>query len=213
VSIKNIIAYTSLAIAITGCNSKPAPTPKTEAQAAAAPKPEPQAQAETGRAAFQKLYIAARNWSPDSQPIKMESRPRSGEKVDGTATVWSGTFASPRMGQTRSFIWSGAVGENAPEQGITPGSPDAYSPGNISTRPFDTAYFKIDTDKVLAIANKRGGAALLKKNKEQRVKYALGWEHPKGRLRWHVIYGNSERDAPLTVVVDASTGEFVRTEK
>ncbi len=133
--------------------------------------------------------------------------------MDGTASVWSGTFASQRMGQTRSFIWSGATGDDAPEPGITPGGLDAYSPGNINTQPFDTAYLKVDTDKALEVANKKGGAALLKKNKEQRLKYQLAWEPGKARLRWHVIYGNSERDAALNVVVDASTGEFVRTEK
>ena len=203
-----------LALACAGCQSKP-PAEPSNAQSPAPPKKAAPAQPqfETGRTAFQKLYLGARNWAIDAQPIKMDSRPRAGDPVDGTASVWSGTFASARMGQTRSFIWSGATGEDAPEPGITPGGLDAYSPGNINTQPFDTAYLKIDTDKALEVANKKGGAALLKKNKDQRVKYQLAWEPGKARLRWHVIYGNSERDAALNVVVDASTGEFVRTEK
>jgi hypothetical protein len=90
---------------------------------------------------------------------------------------------------------------------------DTYSPGNVSTRPFDTAYLKIDTDKALAVADKKGGAALLKKNPEQRVKYLLSWEEAKGRLIWRVVYGISEHDAPLRIDVNASTAEFVKIEK
>jgi hypothetical protein len=206
VSIKNIVVYAVVALICAGCQSKP--------QANAPEKTEPApSQYETGRTAFQKLYLAARNWSPDAQPIKIESRPRPGDPHNGTSSVWSGSYASLRMGQTRSFLWSGATGDDAPEPGITPGGIDTFSAGNINTQPFDIAYLKVDTDKALEVANKKGGAAILKKKKDQPLKYALAWEPSKARLRWHVMYGNSERDAPLHIVVDASTGEFVRTEK
>jgi hypothetical protein len=215
VSIKNIVVYAVLAVICAGCQSKPqSNAPQPQQPAASAKKADPaQPQYESGRTAFQKLYLGARNWSPDAQPVKIESRPRPGDPHDGTSSVWSGTFASPRLGQTRSFLWSGAIGEDAPEPGITPGGLDTFSAGNINTQPFDIAYLKVDTGKALEVANKKGGAALLKKKKDQPVKYALTWEPGKARLRWHVIYGNSERDAPLHIVVDASTGEFVRTEK
>jgi hypothetical protein len=214
VSTKNIVACVALTLVCAGCQSKPQSEPPQAQSPTPAKQTEPaQPQYESGRTAFQKLYLGARNWAPDAQPIKIESRPRAGDPHDGTASIWSGTFASPRMGQTRSFLWSGATGEDAPQPGITPGGLDTFSAGNINTRPFEIAYLKVDTGNALEVANKKGGAAMLKKHKDQRVKYALVWEPGKARLRWHVIYGNSERDAPLTVVVDASTGEYVRTAK
>jgi hypothetical protein len=214
VSIEKILVTSMLGslLFVAGCSSTPEPTKPTPAKVEK-PASAPQAESLLARTAFQKLYAAARNWSPDSQPIKMESRPRSGDKPDGTATVWVATFASPSKQQTRSFLWSGAVGEGAPERGISPGGMDTYSPGNVSTRPFDTAYLKIDTDKALTVANKKGGTALLKKHPDQPVKYMLMWEDPKRRLLWRVVYGISEHDAPLRVDVNASTAEFVKIAK
>jgi hypothetical protein len=210
---KNIVysAFLGSLIGIAGCSS--APEPQKQTSAPIAEKPAPQAEALTGRNAFQRLYAAARNWSTDSQPIRMESRPRSGDKADGTASIWVAVFASPSKQQTRSFLWSGAVGEDEPEQGISPGSMDTFSPGNVSTRPFDTAYLKIDTDKALTVANKKGGAALLKKKPDQLVRFLLNWEREKNRLIWRVVYGISEHDAPLRVDVNASTAEFVKIAK
>ncbi len=212
-SIKKILPFLilfGLAIVL-GCST--APEAVKPAETKAAEKPVPQAEFLRGRSAFQRLYAAARNWAPDAQPIRMESRPRTGDQPDGTASVWAATFASPSKQQSRSFLWSGAVGDNAPEQGISPGSMDTFSPGNVSTRPFDTAYLKVDTDKALTVANKKGGAALLKKNPQQLVRYLLNWEQGKGRLLWRVVYGVSEHDAPLRVDVNASTAEFVKIAK
>lgn len=211
-SIKNILMHAVIggALAAAGCSSQPAPSEPAKPKAA---KPKPQAEFLAGRPGFQRLYAAARNWAPDAQPIKMESRPRTGDKPDGTASIWVATFASPAKQQVRSFLWSGAVGEDAPEQGISPGSMDTYSAGNVSTQPFDTAYLKVDTDKALEVANKKGGARLIKKKPEQPVRYLLIWEPGKARLIWRVVYGLSEHDSPLRVDVNASTAEFVKIAK
>jgi hypothetical protein len=167
----------------------------------------------SGRSAFQTLYVAARNWSIDAQPIHIESRPRKEDQTDGKAAVWAGMFASPSKQATRSFLWSGSAEKEAPERGVTPGSIGTFSAGNISTQPFQTAYLKIDSDRALQIANKKGGTALLKKDPEQPIKYELNWEPQKQRLVWRVVYGTSDRDKKLAVVVNASSGEFVKTEK
>jgi hypothetical protein len=213
VSIKKILPFLILLglSFVLACSSTPEAAKPVENKSAE--KPALQAEFLSGRSAFQRLYAAARNWAPDAQPIRMESRPRTGDKPDGTASVWAATFASPSKQQSRSFLWSGAVGDNAPEQGISPGSMDTFSMGNVSTRPFETAYLKVDTDKALSVANKKGGAALLKKHPEQLVKFLLNWEQGKGRLLWRVAYGISEHDAPLRVDVNASTAEFVKIAK
>jgi len=201
------------ALLIAGCSSEqPKPT-SSSAPAEAKKKPAETEQRLAGREAFQKLYLAARNWSPDSRPIAIESRVRKGEKADGTAAIWSGMFASASKQSMRSYLWSGAVGEEAPEQGISPGGMSSYSPSNSSTQVWDTAYLKIDTDEVLKVANKHGGAAILKKTPDMPVKYALEWDTSKQRLQWVVAYGTSTHDTKLAVVVNAATGEFVKVQK
>src|SRR5689334_17483793 len=92
---KTIFAsFLTLAL-LAGCSSNP--PQKQEGAKSSTPAKAPaakEAQYLTGREAFQKLYIAARNWSPDAQPLKMESSPRSDDKHDGTAAIWNGSFAS-----------------------------------------------------------------------------------------------------------------------
>src|SRR5437588_5262722 len=179
-----------LFIAITGCSSSPSDSDKKAAEtnkSAKVPKPATPTEFVTGREGFQKLYATARGWAPDAQPVHLESRPRKEDPKNGTASVWSGKFASSSMRQIRSFLWSGASAADAPEPGITPGSPDAYSEGNISTRPFDLNFLKIDSDKAFAVAAKKKEAAtVLKKSQNTPVKYALTWDQPKGRLVWRV---------------------------
>ena len=201
-----------LAAMMAGCTS--APPEKTVAPGTAAKKPPRTAQYESGRNGFQKVYVAARNWAPDARPIRLESRPQTGEeKHDGKATVWAGTFASPAKQQLRSFQWSGSAAADAPEAGIDLGSMDVYSPSNSSTQVFETSFLKVDTDAALAAANKKGGAAVLKKNPALAMRYVLFWDVSKGRLLWRVIYGTSESDSKLRIDVNASTGEFTRTVK
>jgi hypothetical protein len=206
-----------LLFAISGCSSKPTQSneggapPETSKKKVA--KPATPTDFVTGREGFQKLYATARGWAPDAQPVHLESRPRKEDPKNGTASVWSGTFASPSMRQIRSFLWSGASASDAPEAGITPGTPDTYSEGNISTRPFDLNFLKIDSDKAYAVAAKRKEAAsLLKKSPDTPIKYTLYWDQSKGRLVWKIIFGGSEYDAKLIIWVNASTGEFAKVE-
>lgn len=210
--IQTAALLTLLLLAISGCSSKPTNEAPPEASKKS-PKPATPSEFVTGREGFQKVYATARGWASDAQPVRLESRPRKEDPKNGTASVWSGTFASPSMRQIRSFLWSGASAPDAPELGITPGSPDTYSEGNVSTRPFDLNFLKIDSDKAFAVAAKKKEAAtLLKKSPTTPTKYVLYWDASKGRLVWKVIFGGSEYDAKLIIWVNASTGEFAKIE-
>lgn len=214
---KVAFAVFALFLLLMGCSSsssKSGEKSKQPENASTLAKSEPAKQAEylTGRDAFQKLYIAARNWSPDSKPLSVESLPRKDDKRDGTASVWSARFASPQRGQVRSFMWSGAVGDGAPEPGIAPGSQDTYSPGNASTQPFDPAYLQTDTDNALKVADKRAPGEA-KKDKTSPIKFKLFNDTSKQRLLWRVIYGPSEYNAKAVVDISARDGGFVKVEK
>lgn len=214
------IALTFLLVAaFTGCDSEPlgssfasAPAQKSEI------KP---IKAESGRVALQRLYTTSRGWSPDTNPVSIQSQnyknaggnPEAPLGRDGKSAVWRGLFASAARHSMKTYMWSGLIGPDAPEPGLTPGSEDSWSATNTSTQPFQLTYLKIDSDQALQTAEKRGGAALLKKDPNLPVNFSLNWEPRRSMLIWHVLYGKSANDPDLDVVVNATTNEFVRVEK
>ncbi|PYX14169.1 MAG: hypothetical protein DMG84_16340 [Acidobacteria bacterium] len=204
---KLLMAMLGLTI-LTGCTSEPAKPVQTE-------KPKPKTtEAVTGRTAFQKLYISARGWARDAQPYRLESQITADWKgKDGKSAVWRAYFASPSQRGVKPFIWSGSQAPDAPSPGITPGNEDTYNPTNSSTRVFDSAFLKLDSDKELEVAQKHGGDKILQKNPDNPIVYVLNWDGVTNELIWRVIYGDSPEDAKLRVAVNASNGEFLRVEK
>lgn len=179
------------------------------------------ADAETGRMVLQRLYTTSRGWASDTEPVRIESQnykhtgaDSAGAPTgqDGKAALWRAIFASPSRHLMKTYMWSGLTGPDV-TPGITPGSEDSFSAGNSSTQPFQWAYLKTDSDQALQIAQKHGGAAQLKKDPNLPVNYSLQWNSHQDILEWHVLYGNSTNAPDLSVVVDATTGKFVRVEK
>ena len=193
-------------VLLAGCNSG------TQAPAA---KVEPKGpELLTGRAAFQKVFIAARNYAADVKPFRIESSPTTdGDGRDGKSAVWRASFASAAHKGVKPFIWSGSSAGDAPARGVSPGNEDVYNPGNASTEVFDVAFLKIDSDQAFAVAQKHGGEKILVKYPSIPVIYVCDWNHNTNELTWHVIYGATREEAKLTVAVNGTTGEFIRVEK
>ena len=189
------------------CDSNAPKTPEA--------KPEPKGpDLLTARAAFQKLFIAARNYAADVRPFRIESTPTTdGNGHEGKSAIWQTSFASPTHRGVKPFIWSGSAVPDAPSRGVSPGNEDVYNPGNASTQVFDVAFLKVDSDQAFAVAQKHGGEKILEKDPATPVIYVCDWNHNTNELVWHVIYGSSRDNAKLTVAVNASTGEFIRVEK
>jgi hypothetical protein len=198
---------------LAGCSSEPA---RRTSSGGANPKPaKPADEYMTGRVAFQKLYVTARAWAADSQPFHLESRYTKGAPAaEGKAALWRAFFASAQRRSAKSYLWSGTASvEDAIERGISPGLEDSFNPSNPSTHPFDIGFLKIDSDQAFAVAQAHGGKELLKKSPDQPVLFSLDWDARTNLLVWHVAYGEKRADARLTVVVNASTGDFLRVEK
>jgi hypothetical protein len=199
---------TMLLITFTGCSSeqsKPAEPAKPEIKG-----PE----LITARSGFQKVYLAARGWNPDSKPYRIESITTSdGNGHDGKWAVWRGNFASAAQRSEKAFTWSGSSADGAPSRGINPGTEDTYSASNASTQVFDMAFLKIDSDQAAETAQKHGGDKVLEKTPDTPITFVCDWNHNTNQLVWHVIYGAVREGAKLTVAVNASTGEFIRVEK
>jgi hypothetical protein len=196
------------ALALAGCSSsKPASSQPSQAT----PK---QAEYETGRVAFQKLYLSARGWAGDATPFRLQSQYTPDSPVnEGKTGLWRASFASPARRMMKMFIWSGLVGPDAPEQGVTFTTEDSWTSANTSTRVFSFEFLKVDSDKAYEVAEKNGGSKLTKKDPKQPVFFILDWDNAKNVLLWHVIYGTTQDDAKLRIAVNASTGEFERVEK
>jgi hypothetical protein len=190
---------------LAGCDSNPAPQAKPE------PKPPEQL---TGRAAFQKVFIAARNYAADVKPFRIESTPSpDGNGHDGKSAIWRASFASATQRGVKPFIWSGSNAPDAPSRGVSPGNEDTYNPSNASTQIFDVAFLKVDSDQAFAEAQKHGGDKVLEADPTTPVLYICDWNHNTNELIWHVIYGASRETAKLTVAINASSGVFIRVEK
>jgi hypothetical protein len=198
-------AALALAIVCLGCDSEPKKTTGSK-------EGQPAVQTETGRFALQKMLAPARFWSPDAQPVRLESSNLKGSNgQDGKATFWRALFASPGRQKSEPFTWSGVATEDTPK-GVDHGVEDTYNPANRASRPFDLNFLKVDTDKAFEVAQKHGGKQVLDKDAKVNVGYMLDWDVQANQLRWHVIYGGSESTGKLTVLVDASSGEFLRKE-
>jgi hypothetical protein len=201
-----VFTITVLAL-LAGCTSSPTNT------APAKPEIKPP-ELLTGRAAFYKTFIAARNYAADVKPFRIESTPSSESNgQDGKSAIWRVSYASATQHGVKPFFWSGSNAPDAPSRGVSPGNEDVYNPSNASTQVFDPAFLKVDTDQAFAEAQKHDGDKILEKDPTTPVLYICEWNHNTNQLVWHVIYGGSRETAKLTVAIDASTGAFIRVEK
>ena len=209
---KKLIGCVALALLVS-CS----PEKKAESQPASQPAAKPavkEAQFETGRTAFQKMFLAARLWAPDVRPFRLQSQfTADAPTAEGKAGLWRASFASPSKRMMKLFAWSGLVGPDAPEQGISFSAEDSWSTSNSSTVPFDIAFLKVDSDKAYEVAQKNGGDKLTKKDPKQPVIFQLAWDASKNQLVWHVLYGENPTETKLRIAVDATSGNFIRVEK
>jgi hypothetical protein len=196
-----------LALALlAGCtSSKPSESASKSAEPA---KPAPAAaQLDTGRVALQRMAVPGHMWAADVQPVHLESQPTTtADGSDGKAGVWLSTWASQSRGSTKRFTWSGVNEDGAPSKGITPDGESSWSPSNTSMQAFNLAFLKIDSDKAYSTAKAKLPAK--SKTATTPVKYALAFSSQKSQLVWRITFA----DGP-TIDIDATTGNYVRTER
>src|SRR5215469_11607800 len=93
-----ISAALLLLIVLAACSS----APTTETTKATGKPPEPV----TGRHAFQNMYLSARTWSADAQPLQLRSIPLQELKPEsGKAGAWQAAFVSPQTARARSYTF------------------------------------------------------------------------------------------------------------
>jgi len=198
---------------LAACSSGTKTGSSTESRPAAEATPK-QAEYATGRTALQKMYVSARGWAADAKLFRLQSQ-FSPDLAggDGKAGLWRASFASPSKRMMKLFVWSGLIGPDAPEQGVSFSAEDTWNAANSSTQVFDLGFLKVDSDQAYEAAQKHGGEKLTTKDPKQPVFFVLDWDSQKNALVWHIIYGSSQDEAKLRIVVSATSGEFLRAEK
>ncbi len=186
----------SPALLLPSCSTPP--PAKTEAEKA----PEPV----TGLHALYQMYTSARAWAQDLQILKYSSInivevPRQ----PGKAAAWQVVFVSEALRQSRTYSFSVYEASATLHQGLFPDSPENWSGGG---KPFQIQAAKIDTDTVWETALKHG-AEYNAKNPKMPISYTLGIERGADPM-WRVIWGETAGESSFSVLVDASTGDFVQ---
>lgn len=190
----------SAVVILAGCSGDTA----TETKKAEKP-PEPV----TGQSALFRMYQVARSWAPDAVVLKMNSIHLTDvPAVRGKAGAWQATFGSPEKGMSRIYTYSVVEGEGNLHQGVFGGQQESWSPSAV--RPFLIGAVKIDTDAALKTAAGKA-ADYDAKNPKQTISFTLDMQERFTNPVWRVIWGESVGTSGLSVLVDATTGDYLQT--
>jgi hypothetical protein len=192
-----------LLLLLGGCSTEtPAPQKKAEEK-----PPEPL----TGRQALQQMYIAARGWAADIQPIKVNSILLPDLKAEpGKAAAWQAVFVSASQGKARSYTYSVVESVGNLHKGVFAGLDQSWSGPSGTTKPFSMASIKVDSDEAYKTALKKAGD-YEKKNPGKPINLLLELNTRFPDTTWRVIWGESVGTSNFSIFVDASTGQYLET--
>lgn len=177
-------------------------------------EPEKPPEAITGRAAFYQMFVAARSWAPDVQPVQLTSLPIEGfiGVTDGKAGAWRGLFASPSKGKLRNYTYSVVEAGGNLHKGVFHEPGESNFSGSVGqAKPFLVQAFKIDSDEAYKTALAKGGAdEFVKKSPKVPANYVLEYTSRFPQPAWRVIWGESVSASQYSVFVDAATGAFLQ---
>ena len=160
----------------------------------------------TGLHALYQMYTSARAWAQDLQILRYASINIPEVAYEpGKAAAWQVVFASQALAKSRTWTFSVYEASATLHQGIFP---DASQDWSGSGKPFMIDAAKVDTDKAWETALKHA-EDYSKKNPKLPISWTLGMDSGNDPV-WRVIWGQSAGESSFSVLVDASTGEFMR---
>lgn len=188
-------------LSLAGCTS----TPEAAKPAAVKKVAEPV----TARKAFYQVYNAARMWSPDATPLRVESMPVEGiVPKDGKFGAWRFTFVSPGKGKMKLFTFAVVeISESLPEGVFSTGAAPWSGPSGTA-QPFYVQAFKHDSDVALKTAQEKSGE-YLQKNPNKPFFMQLEFTKLYPEATWRVLWGDSVAMSDRSVYVGASTGLYL----
>jgi hypothetical protein len=162
----------------------------------------------TGRYALQQMYVAARTWTPDVEIATMTSMhftqvPTAPGKEGG----WQVTFVSPSLRQSRTYTFAGADISPSIHKGINEERPDGWSSNG---KEFPIAAVKVDTDDAYKIALDKV-SKYAKEHPDMIISYQLEMNQRFPDAVWRIVWGENVSTSSDSVLVDASTGQYMGT--
>ncbi len=161
----------------------------------------------TGRYALQQMFIAARTWAQDLQIASMTSMHFAQVKdVPGKSGGWQVVFVSPSLQQSRTYTWAAADISTSIHKGVRDEQPNPWSGG----KSFPIGAVKIDTDEAYQVAVKQV-AKYAEANPGMVITYQLQLSQQVPDATWRIIWGENVATSSDSVLVDASTGQYMGT--
>ena len=197
------ILFATLALFALGSCSTAPPEAKKPPVVAAIPEPV------TALKAFYRVYSAARMWSPDVMPLRVESMPVEGiTPKDGKFGAWRVTFSSLAKGKIKVFTYAVVEASATLHEGVFSVGEDRWSGPTLIEQPFYVQAFKIDSDAALKIAQEQS-AEYLKKNPKRPVFMRLEFTRLYPEAAWRVLWGESLAMSDHSIYVSAGSGRYL----
>lgn len=201
--IRRYLLLAPMALLLSSCAE---PVKKAE-QKKEPPKP---AEPLGGQSAFHQMYMSARAWAPDAQGLQMTSIQLDDLKAEpGKAGGWQATFVSVSKAQQKTFTWYAMDIQPSIRKGVFSAREEGYRPGRIA--PFLTAGLKKDSVEAYKKALEKAMVQHSKRIEGQPVNFILSNDEKRGTLAWRVYWGNTLGTSRLSMIIDATTGEWVET--
>lgn len=203
-----IVSAAALFAILSACSDTPAPVAKKEPE-----KLEPA----TGQSALYRMYQMARSWGGlDTQVLKMQSMriPEVKDTPPGTAGAWQATLVSPAKGQSRDYTFSIVESEGNLHKGAFAGPESGWSGSRGIESPFPMAAVKVDSDTAYKKAMETPASKAAdydKKNPGKPITVLLEKTNKHPDPVWRIIWGESAGTSNFSVLIDASTGDYLET--
>ncbi len=199
-----VLLFSGLLI-LSSCSSSS--TPKTAEKKA---KKEEKAEPVGAMKAYYRIYQSARTWAADVDGLKMESISlNSMPGKEGLYPAWRMTLVSQSKRGAKSYTYSVVAAEGLYKD-VFAGHDEAYAGPRGQTAPFPIQALKIDSDAAYQTALKKS-ADFLKKNPDLPVHMVLEKVKEFGNPVWRVYWGTTINTSNYSILVDASTGDYIRT--
>lgn len=165
----------------------------------------------SGQNAYYRMYGLAKGWAPDLQayrcePVRLEAVPEK----DGKFPAWKCVFVSESKRSMKTYSYSVVEAEGLYKD-VFAGHDESYTGPRGQNVPFPILALKIDSGSAIETAKaQKDSVAYMKKNPDVPITPVLEKTKELGNAVWRVYWGNPST-SNYSVLVDASTGDYVKT--
>ncbi len=197
--LKRSAAVLPLLLLAVGCSDDPR---------AAVPVPPPQPV--SAQSAFHKMFVSARSWARDAEPLRVADIGTDEVKAEkGLAAAWEAVFVSASQGKYRRYVYSVVHRPSRNLRGGVNAEPEEnYAAGGAS--PFLVQAFKTDSTAAYKVAEEHS-AGYVARHPSEPVRFLLEHTHRFPGAVWRVYWGESVPTSGYSVFVDATTGVYLGT--